>query len=289
MLPPTETTARFIFEFSSTPRTSSQAMPLPTEPRSSTVPDGIFMPFSFISMAEPVPLSAEFISSLPGTLSLPVPKPQRSLSLPSRGSNAPPLDFLSSSHFESISPIFFSGSFIFPFAEDEKRVILTLCPAASFISLTADVSIWRERSLFSSSDMQSKTALPTFFASFPSMSALTAVFIIADEDENSRLCFMPSYATRPTKTAAAAHKSAIISFFELFFIGLPPQSRLPYTYNIHILHCFSSNFKDLKLSFSTAKKYRNISLSIQNLLFKLDVQKNTKILLKLNKISSFLW
>ena len=32
MLPPTETTARFIFEFSSTPRTSSQAMPLPTEP-----------------------------------------------------------------------------------------------------------------------------------------------------------------------------------------------------------------------------------------------------------------
>ncbi len=136
-------------------------------------------------MAEPVPLSAEFISSLPGTLSLPVPNPQRSLSLPSRGSNAPPLDFLSSSHFESISLIFFSGSFIFPFAEDEKRVILTLCPAASFISLTADVSIWRERSLFSSSDMQSKTALPTFFASFPSMSALTAVFIIADEDENS--------------------------------------------------------------------------------------------------------
>jgi hypothetical protein len=115
------------------------------------------------------------------------------------------------------------------------------------------------------------------------------VFIIADEDENSRLCFMPSYATRPIKTAAAAHKSATISFFELFFIGLPPQSRLSYTYNIYILHCFSSNFKDLKLSFSTAKKYRNISLSIQKLLFKLDVQKNTKILLKLNKISSFLW
>ena len=160
---------------------------------------------------------------------------------------------------------------------------------AQFISLTADVSICRERSLFSSSDMQSKIASPTFFASLPSMSALTAVFIIADEDENSRLCFMPSYATRPIKTAAAAHKSATISFFELFFIGPPPQSKLPYTYNIHILHCFSSNFKDLKLSFPTAKKYRNISLSIQKLLFKLDVQKNTKILLKLNKISSFLW
>lgn len=82
-----------------------------------------------------------------------------------------------------------------------------------------------------------KIASPTFFASLPSMSALTAVFIIADEDENSRLCFMPSYATRPTKTAAAAHKSAIISFFELFSsVSLRSQNfHIPITYIFYIV------------------------------------------------------
>ena len=78
------------------------------------------------------------------------------------------------------------------------------------------------------------------------MSALTAVFIMAEEDENSQFCFTPSYATRPTKTAAAAHKSTATGFFELFFIGLPPQRKLKNTHNIYILHCFSANFKNLK-------------------------------------------
>ena len=99
---------------------------MPTEPRSSTVPDGIFMPFSFISTAESVPFKAALISAFSGTLSFSVPKPQRSLSPPSRGLNAPPLIFRSSSHLSRISSSFFSGSFITPPAEDEKSVTRTL-------------------------------------------------------------------------------------------------------------------------------------------------------------------
>lgn len=91
--------------------------------------------------------------------------------------------------------------------------------------------------LISSSEMQAKTSLPALFASFPSMSALTAVFIMADEDENSRLCFTPSYATRPTKTAATAHKSTATGFFELFSsVYLRSENlKIPITYIFYIV------------------------------------------------------
>ncbi len=58
--------------------------------------------------------------------------------------------------------------------------------------------------------------------------------------------------------------------------------------NIYILHYFEQNFKDFESTFSKTQNFRNTSLSIKKLLFELDVQKNTKILLNLNKKSFFL-